>query len=69
MFFTHTDSISPFFETREQALEFKSNSLEEYPDCFVAKYTFEYNLESDPARLELLDKIVGTQNLGAKKTD
>ena len=55
---THTEIISPFFETREQALEFKANSLEEYPDCFTAKYTFEYSLESDPARLELLAKIV-----------
>ena len=54
----HTDSISPFFETREQALEFKASSLEKYPDCFIAKYVFEYSLESDPARLELLAKIV-----------
>ena len=55
---TYVDYISPYFETREQALEFKANSLKEYPDCFIAKYVFEYSLESDPARLELLAKIV-----------
>ena len=54
----HTDSISPLFETRGQALEFKASSLEEYPDCFTARYVFEYDMESDPARLELLAKIV-----------
>ncbi len=54
----HIDIVSPFFETRGQALEFKANSLKEYPDCFTAKYVFEYSLESDPARLELLAKIV-----------
>ena len=55
----HIDIVSPLFETRDQALEFKASSLEKYPDCFAAKYTFEYSLESDPARLELLAKIVG----------
>ena len=55
---THTDIIGPFFETRDQALEFKASSLEEYPDCFIARYVIEYSLESDPARLELLAKIV-----------
>ena len=53
-----TDCISPFFETREQALSFKAQALAEYPNCLVGKYTAEYSSEHDEKRQELLAKIV-----------
>ncbi|MFI3187769.1 MAG: hypothetical protein QX198_17475 [Methylococcaceae bacterium] len=55
---TYVDYISPYFETREQALEFKAQALAEYPNCFTGKHTSEYNAEDDGNRLKLLAKIV-----------
>lgn len=55
---TYTDFISPYFETAEQARDFKAQSLEEYPECFVGKYEAYYDSEDDRGRLELLAKIV-----------
>ena len=55
---TYTDFISPYFETREQALGFKAQAIAEYPECFIAKHVSEYDSKDDRNRLELLAKIV-----------
>ena len=55
---TYTDFISPYFETREQVLDFKAQAIAEYPECFIAKHVSEYNSKDDRNRLKLLAKIV-----------
>jgi hypothetical protein len=54
----YTDVISPFFETVDQATEFKVEALAKYPECFISENTVYFRSEDDGNRLELLAKLV-----------
>jgi hypothetical protein len=55
---TYTDFISPYFETVEQARDFKLQAIAQHPECFIQESTCYFNSELDGNRQELLAKIV-----------
>jgi len=60
---THTDFISPLFETAGQAQQFKAQVMDENPQCFIQENTAYFRSEDDGNRLELLAKIVKAVHL------